>query len=111
MPVGDADPVRAFLVAEAVEDLVRLTEVEARGLEVGVRPVSGRRRDDRVGGLAVAEEDDVDDLLAVDGVVEGFLHLEVQQLPVRLLLRVGVDDEVGLVEAGDVGDVEAGALE
>ena len=29
----------------------------------------------------------------------------------RLLLRVRVDDEVGLIEAGDVGDVEARTLE
>src|SRR5262249_14298589 len=54
---------------------------------------------------------DVVDLLAVDRVVERLLDLQVEQLAMRLLLRVRVDDEVGLVEARDIRYLEAGVLQ
>src|SRR5439155_2721324 len=76
-----------------------------------VVPAAGRRRDDRAGGLRRSEEDDLDDLGSVDGVRERFLELEVEKLSVLLLLRVRVEDEVGLVESWNVGDREAGVLQ
>src|SRR5205823_6104285 len=103
---------RALLVAELVEGLVREREVEGRSLEGRVVPAgAGWRRDDRAGQLGRAEVDDADDLLPVDRVIERLLDLEVEEFAVLLLLRVRVDDEVGLVEPLDVLDDESRAAQ
>ena len=63
-------------------------------------------------GLAVPRKTTFDDLLAVDRVVEGLAQLQVlSSSRVVLLLRVRVEDEVGLVDARHLRDVEAGLLQ
>src|SRR6185437_2572244 len=98
--------VGALLEAGLVEQLVGEREVEAVGLYGRVGPGARGRRDDRARGPRVAEEDDADDLLAVDRVRHRGIDLEVQELAVAALLRDRVDDEVGLIDTGGRANVE-----
>jgi hypothetical protein len=74
-------------------------------------PEPGGRRDDGGTGLGVPEVGGLDDLVAVDRVLERLAGQGVQELAVVSLTRVGVDDEVRPGEARARVDVDARHLQ
>ena len=105
----DADAVRASLVAELVERLVRRRAVVLRRPEVRVlerRDVPDEALDLR----RVAAEDDLDHLVAVDAHRERLLHARVEELAVLELPRVRVPRDVRDLAARPLVHLHALAL-
>src|SRR4029077_9208204 len=86
-------------------------EIEGQRADVRVMPEPGGRRDDRGAGLGVPEVGGLDDLSAVDRVLERLADERVQEFAVVGLARVGVDDEVRPGEARARVDVDARHLQ
>ena len=105
-----ADAVRAALVAELVEHRVGEREVVLLGRQLGVHVRRRERGQQRAARVRVAAEDDVDDLLAVEGVRERGAQLRIEQLLVLLLLRVRVEAEVADLRALAGHDLDVARL-